>query len=451
LALSLRQRVLRAGGWSFAGHATGQALRIISNLIMTRLLVPEMFGVMAIATMVMVILQMLSDLGVRQNIIQSRRGDDPAFLDTAWVLQIVRGALLWLVALALSTGLHFASAGGLLPPRSAYAAADLPLVVAVNAFAVVILGFQSTKVALAHRNFDQRRIVRIDLVGQATGLVLMIAVGATTHSIWALVGGGLVASATSTVLGHVWLPGRGNRFAWDRSALHELIGFGKWIAVSSLFTVLAMNGDRLILAALVDTEVLGLFAIAALIVGAVEGGLARLFSAIALPALSEVARNEPERLRQVYYRLRVPGDTALLFAAGALFAAGELVIGVLYDPRYAAAGPMLRVLGLSLVAARYGVAYQIYLAVARPRYLAVIQIVRCVALFLLVPLLYFAAGFEAALWGIALHGLAMVPFVHFFNARLGLNDWRRELMVLAAAPLGLLCGGAAHLLAAAAR
>jgi O-antigen/teichoic acid export membrane protein len=451
MALTLRQRVLRAGSWSFAGHAAGQGLRIASNLIMTRLLVPEMFGVMAIATIVMMILNMLSDLGVRQNIIQSPRGDDPAFLDTAWVVQIVRGMLLWLVALLFSGGLHFANVGGLIPPHSAYAAAELPMVVAVNAFAAVILGFQSTNVAIAQRNFEQRRIVQIELAGQVIGLALMIPMAVATRSIWALVAGGLVASLASTMLGHLWLGRRRNRFAWDGSALRELIGFGKWAFVSSLFTVLALNGDRLMLGALVDPEVLGLFAIAALIVGAVEGALGRLFSAISLPALSEIARSEPARLREVYYRLRVPGDTVLLFAAGALFMAGELVINLLYDPRYAAAGPMLQVLSLSLITARYGVAYQIYLAVGVPRYMALIQIVRCAALFSLVPLLYATGGFEAALWGIALHGLAMVPFVHVFNARLGLNDWRRELMVLAAVPLGLLCGGAAHLLVAAAR
>jgi len=59
---------------------------------MTRILVPEMFGVMAIATMVTVVLWLLSDLGIRQNIVQSGRGDDPAFLDTAWVIQIARDA-----------------------------------------------------------------------------------------------------------------------------------------------------------------------------------------------------------------------------------------------------------------------------------------------------------------------------------------------------------------------
>jgi hypothetical protein len=56
----------------------------------------------AVATIVMVGLAMFSDLGLRQSIVQSRRGDEPAFLNTAWALQILRGVVLWAIAVAAS-------------------------------------------------------------------------------------------------------------------------------------------------------------------------------------------------------------------------------------------------------------------------------------------------------------------------------------------------------------
>jgi O-antigen/teichoic acid export membrane protein len=437
---SLKSRVVRAGGWSLTGYSLGQAMRLGSNLLMTRLLVPEMFGVMAIAIMMMVILNMLADIGLTQNIIQSRRGDDPAYLDTAWVVQIVRGCALWAAALMLSAALYLANHLALLPAQSVYASAALPLVIAVNSVAAVILGFQSTKVATAYRNFDLRRVAQIELTGQLAGLAVMIGVGVATRSIWALVAGGLVASLTTTALGHVWLTGHRNRFHWDKEAIHELVSFGKWAFISSIFTVLAGNGDRLMLGGLVEAHFLGMYAIAMLIVSAIDGPMNKLFGAISLPALSEVARNDPSRLREIYYKLRVPSDLVLLFIAGLLFATGQSVIDLLYDPRYSAAGGMLQVLALSLFAARYNVAYQIHLAVGMPRYMAIIQMVRCGSLFMLVPFLYYFAGTQGVLWGIALHGLAMVPFVHAFNARLGLNDVRREVVVLVALPAGYLCG-----------
>lgn len=443
---TLKQRVLRAGGWSLAGHGLLQAIRLGSNLVMTRLLVPEMFGVMAIATTVTVVLWLLSDIGLRQNIVQSRRGDDPVFLDTAWVVQIVRSAVLWLVALALSVALYLANRGGMLPAHSVYASPVLPLVIAVSSFSAIIAGFQSTKWATAYRRLEQKRIMQIELIAHLAALAVMIVIGVLSRSIWALVAGWLVVSLTSTVLSHAWMSGHRNRFRWEKSSARELISFGKWILVSSVLSVLAANGDRLLLGAFVEAGKLGLYAIAVLMIGAIEGALTRLFAMVSLPALSEITRNDPSRLRQAYYRMRVPADLLLLFLAGLLFAAGQLVIDLLYDPRYSEAGGMLEVLALSFIAVRFGVAQQVYLAVGMPHFLAIINVVRFVALYTLVPALYYLAGTEAAIWGIALHALATLPFVYRFNARLGLNDIRREVIVLVALPIGFLCGASLNLL-----
>jgi hypothetical protein len=62
--ISLRQRVLKAGAWTLAGFGASQVIRFGSNLLMTRLLVPEMFGVMAVANVVMVGLSLFSDIGL---------------------------------------------------------------------------------------------------------------------------------------------------------------------------------------------------------------------------------------------------------------------------------------------------------------------------------------------------------------------------------------------------
>ena len=78
---SLKRRVINAGVWSIGGYGLSQAIRFGSNLLLTRLLAPELFGVMSIATVIMGGLSMLSDVGLRQNIIQSRRGHETLFLE----------------------------------------------------------------------------------------------------------------------------------------------------------------------------------------------------------------------------------------------------------------------------------------------------------------------------------------------------------------------------------
>lgn len=437
---TLSKRMLNAGVWSIFGHGLSQIIRLGSSLIMTRLLVPEMFGVMAIATMVSIILTMLSDIGLRQNIVQSQRGDDPEFLDTAWVIQIVRGFILWLLALLLSMGLYFANIGGMIPEKSVYASAVLPFVIAITSLSSIISGFQSTKSAGADRRFEQKRLVQIELVSQLAALATMICIGLATRSIWALVAGSLVGSMVSMILSHTWMTGAANHFRWEHKALHELISFGKWIFISSAMTVFAATGDRLLLGGFVEADVMGLYAIAALIIRSVENGIQKLLSTVTLPAFSEIQRAQPLQLREIYLRLRVPNDLLLLFLTGFLYASGQELIDLLFDPRYSAAGGMFQVLALSLFSIRYGIAHQIYLAVGRTRYLAAINVLRCVSLYTLVPLLYYLSGTQGAIWGIALHATATIPLVYYFNAKLELNELRRELLVLPALPIGYILG-----------
>src|SRR5260370_12368466 len=87
--IAVRERVMKAGVWRIAGYGINLAIRFGTNLLMTRVLAPEMFGVMAVASMIMVGLSMFSDIGLRQNVFQSSRGNDPSFLNSAWSIQII--------------------------------------------------------------------------------------------------------------------------------------------------------------------------------------------------------------------------------------------------------------------------------------------------------------------------------------------------------------------------
>lgn len=437
---SLKLRTLRAGGWSFAGYGLTQLIRLVSTLIMTRLLVPEMFGIMAIAVMISVIINLFSDIGLRENIVQSQRGDDPIFLDTAWVLQILRGLICWLLAVLASTAIYFINEASLFPVQSAYASRELPIVIIVSSLSAVILGFESTNIAIAYRTLSQKKVIQIELVGQVVALIVMISIGLLNPSIWALVIAGLVESIIKTLLSHTWMEGPPNRLRWDKNSITELVHFGKWIAASSIFHVFATTGDRILLGFFVNVEVLGFYSIATQIVSAIQAGPAKLFSTVTLPAFSEIARSEPLRLREIYYRMRIPIDTVLLFLMAFVFASGQFLIDFLYDYRYASAGEILQVLALSLFVVRYGIASQIYLAVGLPRYVMITSAARAISLYTLVPSLYYLIGSQAAIWGIALHGIAMLPFIYYFNEKLNVNNIRKELWLLIIIPLGYAFG-----------
>jgi O-antigen/teichoic acid export membrane protein len=437
---SLKQRALRAGSWTALGFGLSQGLRLVSTLVMTRILAPEMFGVMTIATMVGVIIALLTDLGIKQNIIQSAQGNQTEFLNTAWTLQVLRGFALWAVAILASLALHLAGSRGLLPPDTVYGAPVLPWLIAATGFNAVITGLQSTNMAVAERRLEQRQLMLMELMSQATAIACMVAVGMATRSVWALVVGGWASALVTVVLSHVWLPGPRNRLGWDERSLKEIVSFGKWVFVSSFIGVFALNADRIVLGGLVPAGVLGQYAIASTIVGAMHGIFTKLYGTVAMPAMSETVRADRQALRTVFYRLRTPSDVALFLSAGLLAGCGSLLIDLLYDHRYQDAGWMVQILAFSLLWTRHSASQLLYLALALPKQVAIINATRFVAVFLALPAGYYLGGMKGALWGLSLHQAVIAILVFRFNSVLRINDFRREFGVLLALPVGYALG-----------
>jgi O-antigen/teichoic acid export membrane protein len=424
-----------------AGHIASQILRLVSNLLMTRLLVPEMFGVMALANVIMVGLQMLSDFGLWQGIVQSRRGAEPAYLNTIWTVQILRGILLWLFALGIAGTVRLGADWGYVAKESVYADPVLPSVIAVLGITALLGGLVSTRLATASRDLALGRKTLVELACQILSLGVMVGWALIDRSIWALVGGAVVGSALRVLASHIMLPGQRNKLHWDPVAFREIFGFGKWIFLTSILGFLSANGDRLLLGGLVDTATLGIYAIAFFLVSALAEVVQGIAGGVAFPALSEVVRDRPAELKQIYYRFRLPVDVVALIAMGGLISAGHLVVELLYDERYHAAGEMIAILAVSLFEVRYTVAGQCFLALGRPRLLAPAAALRVVLMFGLMPATYSLLGIEGAVWVVSGSILLTLPIVLYFKVVNGLFDMRRELVLLPLIGVGYCVGG----------
>lgn len=437
---TLRQRALHAGSWALGGHVLGQVIRLGSNLLMTRLLVPEAFGLMGIVIVLMIGFALFSDLGIGQNIVRSSRGDDPLFLNTAWTLQVLRGIAIWLLALLISACLPLAVAAGWVRPGTVYADPLLPWVIAVYSLTSVIGGFASTKVATARRHMRLQGLTRIEIASQLIALLVMAVLAWWTHSIWALVVGSLVSALAGMLLGHVILPGATNRFAWNREAMQELISFGKWVFVSSMVGFLVINGDRLLLGGMINAQTMGLYTIAFLLVNSIQMIMSMGTGNVVFPALSEIARDRPHDLAAAANKFQRIGDLFLLTASGFLIIAGGSIVGILYDARYEGAGQMLCLLAVGTIGLRNQVVEQIYLALGKPEIGTITNVLRLLVLYIGLPVAFHYYQFAGALIAIIVSQFAGWPAAIYFKIKYRLMDFRIELLAVPPLVLGLLMG-----------
>src|SRR5271155_443937 len=97
---SLKARVFRGGVWLGAGSLTEQVFRFTRNMILTRLLAPEAFGIMAIIQATTAIIQCLTEVGVKEGLIQNPNGDKEEYIDAAWWLAMLRSLSIYVILFA---------------------------------------------------------------------------------------------------------------------------------------------------------------------------------------------------------------------------------------------------------------------------------------------------------------------------------------------------------------
>ena len=440
MRISLKHRVMKASWWTLASYILNLSIRFGSNILITRLLAPEMFGVITIATTISIGLVMLSDLGLKQNIVYSPRGFEPQLLNTAWTIQIIRGTFLWSVAIVVSGVVVLSNRMGQFAGDSAYAAEGLPFVIAVSSATVFISGFESTKLLEASRSLALGRVSAIEIFSQIAGLVCMIGWVIFDRSIWVLVVGGLGSSFTRVVLSHTILPGTANKFRWDRTAAFELIHYGKWIFLSSVLGFLVNSGDRLLLAGFVNTSALGLYAIASLIPVSLDVILSKLMADVSFPALSEIVRERRHDLKRTYYRFFGIIAAISYFLSGFLLTSGKSLIHILYDSRYQQAGWMLELQAIVLLTIPSRLAIQSYLALGLPKLTSHVIFGRLIALYIATPVAFSVFNLEGALSAVVLSQFISVPIIYLYNVKHGLFDLRKECAFLLIILVGLVAG-----------
>lgn len=387
---SLGAQAVSGSLWTAIRFAGEYGLRLASNLILSRLLVPEAFGLMALVWVVMTGLAMFSDVGITAIVVQSRRGDEPSFLNTVWTLQVIRGALLTGFAALLA-----------IPMAHFYDIPELRELIWVASFTAFISGFNSIAMVRLQRHLQIKKVAMIEVSGQLWANVATITLGLLYPSVWALVFGGLLGSLGRMVLTHAMNPDHRCRFAWDRSAISDLLDFGKWVFLSTILFFLAGQSDRLIFGQLFSVANLGVFSFAMIFATIPTQVVWRIGSAVVFPALSR--RRESETgLVPIYRRARIPLLVLGVLPVAFLLSSAPQLIEVLYDPRYIDAGWMLQILAIATwFQIPQSSSASVLLALGIPRWIAIANGAKFAALIICLPLGYLGFGDAGAIAGLA--------------------------------------------------
>jgi O-antigen/teichoic acid export membrane protein len=401
----LEKQAVKGTVYMVGYYGIALALRLVSSLVLTRLFTPEYFGLMTLLTTVLVGLNLFSHIGLGDSVIQNPRGDEPLFLNTAWTLQVLRGAGLWVLTIVLAW-----------PVAYFYHEPRMTLLLPVLGFGCVIAGFSSTSLLSMARHLGIGKTSMLELMGQLVYFVVTLVWALISPSLWALVGGRLASEAARTAVSYFVMPELRPRFVLDKECVLSLLHFGKWILIGTALTFLAMQSDRLILGKLISIEELGVYGVAFALSDLPRQIIAMFCSRVGYPFIARFSQQPRHEYRGIFLKYRLP-----VLAVGGLglvlvVATGDQVVLHLYDHRYHEAAWMVCVLALGLWHTMlYNTLSPAILALSKAHYNAAANLVYCLSLFTLIPLGFHYYGILGAVVAVAAGDLP-VYFVVLYAA-----------------------------------
>lgn len=390
--IASRGLLLAGALWSVGAHGGILAVRFVASIALARLLSPELLGVMVIVNGVRNGIELFSDIGIRQNVVQNPNGGTPEFYNAAWTLQVMRGCVLAIAGLLATVPLVWL-----------YDVPILAIIFPVASANFVLLGLTSIGLPLAARRLQFKRLNAFDAsVDVVTTLVQLIFVY-LSPTIWALVFGGIFGTSLRAFASYFLLPGPAPQLFFDKKSARDILIFGKWIFISSAIYFLSLNFDRLYLGAVVPIAVLGVYGIARALSDMIVVLVLRIADLIIFPVISSSSAVPRMELRDKLAKMRM----ALLFAAAlgisVLFSSADLIVSVLYDERYRDAGWMLSLLSLGTwFTILASVNDATLLGLGRPTYSAVANACKLTWLVITLPIGYAAYGIAGAVVAVSL-------------------------------------------------
>ncbi len=343
----------KGAAWAILMRLAVRGLGVISTLILARLLAPEDYGMIAMATVLLGAVEGITAFGFDAVLVQDQAAG-PEKYDTAWTMGVIRGVVL---------ALAFALAAPLL--ADFYNEPRLVPLIYLLALGTFIEGFESVGIVdfRKHLRFDRDFILQ--LIPRLVSFVATLILAFTLHNFWALAYGILIGRTSRVVTGfamHAYRP----RFTLAR--WREIFHFSKWLMFNSALRFVDNSGDTLVLGRFVPPAILGFYTIAYEISNLALTELVAPIQRALLPGYSRIA-GDYASLRTTYMTtFSITIMLALPIAVGIAVTASSS-IPILLGEKWLASIPLVQILSIS-GALRLAVANSgaVYLAIGRPAY-----------------------------------------------------------------------------------
>jgi len=325
---TLRAKAVRGGAWLGSGSVAEQATRFARNMILTRLLAPSTFGAMALVMSSSAIVGALTDVGVKQAVIQNPRGGEKAYLNAGWWMGLGRALTMYVIVFAMAP----------LVARF-YGNAELSALLRLTLLGSLFDGAMSPRSILAQKEMRFGRWTAISSGGGICGVILTVILSFVRRDVWALAIGFGSENAFRCLLSYILYPGLPS-LGCDRHAVRDLYRFSREALGLSFLNLIFVRTDVFVLGKLYSTTVLGLYTMGVALVLTPSTFVTTILGQTLFPAFAHV-QGDKERVNRILTEMTSWLILLGLPAVAVIYLCGQSLLRVLYGARYiATAGPL---------------------------------------------------------------------------------------------------------------
>jgi len=380
--------------WAMAYKLLERGLGIISTLILARLLMPSDFGLVAIATSFIALIELIRLFGFESALIQLRQVTKAHF-DTAWTF-------------AASLGLGIAALVVVLAPWLAdfYDDPRLKPVLWALALAAAFNGLESNGPVMFRKDLQWKQDFLFQATRKMAAVLIMIPLAFWMRNYWALVWGTVAGRFASLVVSYLITPHR-PRFTLAGKA--DLWNFSKWIFLNNILAFLRQRMPNLMLGKIASATDVGFFAISRDISRLPTTELSAPINRAAFPGYAKISNDLP-RLREGFLKLLGAAGIVVVPAGIGIAVTSELLIRVFLGDRWLPATATMAVLGLyGAIGGLQSNGMAVYLAIGKPRLQFVMQLIFISILLPAVYVLTTRLGHTGTALGYLVAGVVAVP------------------------------------------
>ena len=399
------RNTIKGVSWIAALRIATRIITLLRTVLLARLLIPSQFGVFGIASLILAFFEVLTETGVNVFLIQQKK-DIKEYIDSAWIVSIIRGAVLSLSIVLLAPFI-----------ASFFSSQESHGVILFIAIIPFIRGFINPAIITLQKDlqFHKEFWLRLSIFLLDSFIVVIFAF--STHSAASFVWGLLAGALFEVILSFLFIQPR-PKLNFEQDKVKRIMGRGKWVTLSGIFTYIAQEGDNVAVGKILGTAPLGIYQVAYKFSTLPISEITDVVSKVVFPVYTKIS-HEPVRLFRAFIRTSLAISIGASLLGAIIFLFSETIISVLLGSNWTSAVPVIKILSIyGVLRAIFGSVSSLFLAVGKQEYIASMTFVRVLGLAITIVPLTLRYGLIGAGYAALFSVLIELPMIMLYTIKI---------------------------------